>query len=286
MQRTRWSAIPHLAAALLVMLGLGGCGSGTKRSVMAPRSDVDVIASEYQFAAPESIDAGLITFHVTNPGSVIHQMVVYQLLPGARLDSTLAVLRANARRPDHVLKRGGVEFIAPRDTQVVTMALAPGEYVLLCGLPVVNSSATHLALGMLRPLRVVAAAGWSAAAHPDSLPLADNTLRLVEYDFAFDKPLHAGTQTVRVEDDGQQQHNWLLARVAPGTTIAQIDAFNGKGPEPWTNVGGAGVLDPGQAMLATIRLPAGWYMHSCMVADAKDHKPHFMHGMEKIAEVK
>jgi hypothetical protein len=246
---------------------------------------VDVEARDYAFALPESIGAGLVTFRVRNSGTVLHQMNVYELLPDARLDSTLAVLRANLRRPDHVLKRGGVEFVPPGQVRSIAMVLAPGEYVLLCGLPMPGGAMTHMNAGMIQPLHVVASnASRHGAAH--SLPAADDTLELTEYDFRFSHPLRAGTQTVLVENVGAQPHHWELARVAPTATMAQIDAYDGHGPEPWTNVGGVGVLDPGQSGRVLLTLPAGSYLHSCMIADAKDGKPHFMHGMEKITVVK
>ncbi len=53
-------------------------------------------------------------------------------------------------------------------------------------------------------------------------------------------------------------------------------------PEPieWTGAG-MGYMSPGGAGYFTVRLKPGAYGVICFIGDPKDHKPHFMHGMQK-----
>jgi hypothetical protein len=52
-------------------------------------------------------------------------------------------------------------------------------------------------------------------------------------------------------------------------------------PEPIEWTGGMGYMSAGGAGYLTVRLKPGAYGMICFIADPNDHKPHFMHGMEK-----
>jgi uncharacterized cupredoxin-like copper-binding protein len=52
-----------------------------------------------------------------------------------------------------------------------------------------------------------------------------------------------------------------------------------RGMPPVEPVGGFAGLDKGKAGWLTITLTPGNYLLNCYVPDAKDGKPHFVHGM-------
>jgi hypothetical protein len=54
-----------------------------------------------------------------------------------------------------------------------------------------------------------------------------------------------------------------------------------KGPPPALPVGGVAVIDAGGSGVFTADLAPGNYGMICFVPDAKDGKPHLMHGMMK-----
>jgi uncharacterized cupredoxin-like copper-binding protein len=194
----------------------------------------------------------------------------------------MRTLIANKVRPDGVVKLGGIEGAAPGGTDSIVVVLAPGRYVLVCGIHS-DDGKPHSGKGMLRVL-VVRPYRSATAAEP-SLPPADATIRLTEYDFTFSAPLRAGPQRLRVLNAGKQSHHLMLARLHPGVTKAAVDRWNGKGTPPFDDVGGVAALDPGQANIWDVSLTPGDYLLSCMIGDAKDGRPHYEHGMERVVRV-
>jgi hypothetical protein len=53
------------------------------------------------------------------------------------------------------------------------------------------------------------------------------------------------------------------------------------GPPPGSPVNGASLMTIGIANTVTVDLTPGQYALICFVEDAKDRKPHFLHGMIK-----
>jgi hypothetical protein len=142
----------------------------------------------------------------------------------------------------------------------------------------------HVMKGMSADFTVVPAPARTmpAAAAPAVETLrADNTVRLVEYRFEFERPLTAGRHTLRIRNEGEEPHELVLVKLASGTTVAQALAWMEKmqGPPPLTMVGGVTGLDRGRDAVIQADFTPGEYGLICFVPDEEDGKPHFMHGM-------
>lgn len=262
-------------SALLMLMTVAG-GRPAVPSVIPV---VTFRATEYAFAGPDSVDAGPTTLRLVNVGHEVHQVSLYRVEQGTTAAAVMRVLIANRVRPPHVTKMGGLEGVAPGDSAFVMLALTPATYVVLCGLPA-SDGRSHLSKGMMRALVVK-----PSSAVRRSLPAADDTLRLTEYAFDFSSPLHAGTEQLRVLNGGRQPHNLSVARMHPGKTLADADRWDGKSPPPFDDVGGVAAMDPGEVDVWRATLRPGDYLLSCIVLDATDHRPHFMHGMERLIHV-
>jgi hypothetical protein len=158
------------------------------------------------------------------------------------------------------------------------MTLTPGQYAMLCFIPAADGK-PHFTKGMVSKLEVTPANGPAAPA-----PAADVVVKLADYDFGLSAPLQAGSKTIRVENAGPQMHEIVLARLAPGKTIADLGAWaegGAKGPPPASFIGGTSPMDPGTNNVFTVTLEPGEYALLCFVPDAKDGKEHLAHGMAK-----
>ena len=157
-------------------------------------------------------------------------------------------------------------------------SLAPGKYALICLIPSPDG-VPHLMKGMIQPFEVT---GGGAEA---ALPVASDTVRLGDYTFESGRPITAGQHTFLVTNGAQQPHELVLLRLAPGKTVKDFGVWattgGMKGPPPALPLGGVAVLDHGDSGVFTADLTPGEYGMICFVPDAKDGKPHLMHGMMK-----
>jgi hypothetical protein len=245
-------------------------------------------AAEYAFQGPDTLAAGLTTLRLVNHGKELHHASIFKL--GG--DKTLAdfqaalaeVMSGKAPPPAWISYAGGPNAIDPGDSSTVTEVLEPGHYLVLCMIPAADGR-PHVQKGMLHQLVVT---GATAAAAP-ALPAADVTVKLSDYDFAFDKPLTAGTHTVRVDNAGPQAHELVVAELAPGKSAADFvkwETGGEKGPLPANRwLGGVAGIDNGKSATFTLTLKPGNYLVICFWPDAKDGKPHLVHGMIKQVAV-
>jgi len=111
------------------------------------------------------------------------------------------------------------------------------------------------------------------------------TIKLTDYDFQLSQPLTAGKHVVRVENTGAQAHEIVIAALSAGKTLQDFIAWEAggeKGPLPtgeW--LGGVTTLDVGGHSQFAATFAPGSYLLLCFWPDAKDGKPHIMHGMAK-----
>jgi uncharacterized cupredoxin-like copper-binding protein len=260
--------------SLFVLLILGACSSPTPNT---PRLNVVVIsATDYAFEAPDTIPAGLTTFRMVNVGREPHQAVVAGA-PGKTFAELEAALLREGPIPDWVTFPAGPGVVGAGDSSIVTATVSPGNYLILCFIPSLDGT-PHVMKGMYRRLVVTAAPPAVAAEEPKS----DVTVTLSDYAFAASTPLTAGTYTIRVENTGPQLHELTIERLLPGKTLAdwqQWMAGGMRGTPPAEPAGGLVGPDKGKVGWLTITLKPGNYLLNCYVPDAKDGKPHFVHGM-------
>lgn len=258
-----------------VLLILGACWSPTPNT---PRLNVVVIsATDYAFDAPDTIPAGLTTFRMVNAGREPHQAVV-----AGATDKTFAELEAALLHggpiPDWVTYPAGPGAVGSGDSSIVTANVTPGNYLILCFIPSLDGQ-PHVMKGMFQRLVVTP---HSQNAVVGAEPTADVTVTLSDYAFATSTPLTAGTHTIRVENSGPQLHELAIERLLPGKTLAdwqQWMAGGMRGTPPAEPAGGLVGPDKGKVGWLTITLKPGNYLLNCYVPDAKDGKPHFVHGM-------
>lgn len=105
-------------------------------------------------------------------------------------------------------------------------------------------------------------------------------------DFAYAGPdtVAPGLTTIRMVNDGAQEHHVVLGKLADGRTMADLmaafQANPNAEPEFLTLVGGAGSAMPGHTSNATQELTAGTYVLICFVPDVTgDMAPHLTKGM-------
>jgi hypothetical protein len=131
--------------------------------------------------------------------------------------------------------------------------------------------------GMAKEVIVVPAPSSTASANLR----VNATMTLFDYAFQLSQPLQAGRQTIRVKNTAAQSHEVVFVRLQPGKKPADVLAWMQKmeGPPPGAPIGGTTPMARGEENIITLDLPPGDYGLLCFVSDAKDGKPHFMHGM-------
>lgn len=275
-----------MTSRALLALGLGTTavlGACAKKPVppaaQTAATVYTITATDYAFAAADSIPAGLVTVQFIDAGKEPHQVVIMRIDSGKTMADMQAAMSApNMTIPGWMRFPIGVSVIVPGDSGNATAVLEPGHYAMLCFVPAPDGQ-PHFAKGMVRPFEVVASAMTPAAE-----PVGDITITEKDYDFDVTGALTAGTHTIRVENAGPQVHEVAMNQLAPGKTVADFTKWlqgGMKGAPPAKPVGGVTGPDVGGHQSFTATLAAGKYVLFCLVPDKGDGKPHAMHGMIK-----
>jgi CubicO group peptidase (beta-lactamase class C family) len=247
-------------------------------------NEVTVRAADFAYEAPARIPAGMTTFRLANDGPNFHHMQIVRL-DGAKTFADLQqALRKPGPLPGWAVVVGGPNAPDPKTEANATLDMRPGRYALVCFVDV-PGGVPHLAKGMIKELTVTPAAGGATVA---AAPAPDVVLTLRDYQFDLSKPLARGRQTIEVRTaPNTQPHEVELMRLAPGKTAEQMLAWLEKpeGPPPGQGLGGVAATVPESTNYFTADLTPGSYLLICFLPDAKDGKPHFVHGMTKTVTV-
>jgi uncharacterized cupredoxin-like copper-binding protein len=276
----RMSSRALLALGLGTTAVLGACAKKPAPPAAQTAATVySITATDFAFAAADSIPAGLVTLQFVDAGKEPHQVVVMRLDSGKTLADVQSMMATpNAPVPAWLAFPIGVSVIVPGDSGNATALLTPGHYAMICFIASPDGT-PHMMKGMVRPFEVVA-----SAATPAAEPATDITITEKDYDFEVTGPLTAGAHTIRVENAGPQVHEVSLNQLAPGKTLADFTKWvqgGMKGQAPAKPVGGVTGPDVGGHESFTATLAAGKYVLICFVPDKGDGKPHAMHGMIK-----
>jgi hypothetical protein len=232
------------------------------------------------FQAPDTIEAGLTTFRFANNDDEIHYAHAIRMDSGGTASQLVEAygeaVRTAGPRPTWITRAGGPGGTWPGDTSAVTHFIGPARYVWVC--PIDNPDMTpHLAHGEVREFVVREAA---PDAPEQQAPEPTHTIRLVNYAFAFDTPLTAGHNTIRVVNEGPDPHDLVLVKLEPGKTSDDILAWlqAPEGPPPFGAGGGVAVLARGMEAFFDADLTPGDYALLCM-ATAQDGRTHIENGM-------
>ena len=126
---------------------------------------IRVVARDYVYDAPSTVQSGIATIQLVNQGTDIHHVTVQDLPDGKSVKDFFDAIRATGRPPSWsrnvaqtgVVPSGGEAFIAFR--------MAPGRYVLSCLIPAADGR-SHVAKGMYQVITATVAAAPAAVRKP------------------------------------------------------------------------------------------------------------------------
>jgi hypothetical protein len=248
-------------------------------AVAAVPNVVTITASDFALAAPDTIPSGMTAFHLVATSGIHHAMVV-KIGDGKTFADFMEAAKAldpTKPFPAWLTEIGGPNPPAMGDTTVVTHDLAAGTYALFCVVDIPDRI-PHIAKGMVRELTVVP--GPATAVAP---PTSDVAMTLVDYGFDLTPALTAGEHVIKVTNGAQQSHEFFIARLDSGKTMADVGAWAATytGPFPGKALGGLAPMAPGGTAYVRVQLTPGNHILLCFVPDAKDGKLHLEHGMAK-----
>jgi uncharacterized cupredoxin-like copper-binding protein len=274
------------SAAGLVLLAVSAVACSKREPAVSESSPmpptVTITASDFAFAAPDTIPGGVVRIRLVNRGPSLHHVQFIQLGAGRTLDSLVAALQHPGPPPAWMKPVPGPNPPAPNASTELVVDLAAGNYAIVCFVPD-DHGVPHFAHGMVRPLVVRAPAG---AVVPE--PAADVQVDLTDYAFTFSKDVAAGPHTLKIVNAGQQPHELFIAKLDSGATAQQLARYvlgGMRGRPPALPLGGASGMVPGEHAFLTMTFAPGDYAILCFLPDAKDGKEHVTHGMVKQIHV-
>lgn len=276
--------LTHGTLWIFLLASLWAC---TTRNDAAPHI-VELGTANYTFQAPDTINAGLTTFHFANLDDENHYAHAVRLDSGRTVSELVEAyadaIREAGPRPTWVTRFGGPGATAPGGSSSVTQHMEPGRYAWIC--PVEDRDGTpHFSKGEVKPFVVH---NTDTKAVEQQAPEASKVIRLMDYTFALESPLSAGQYTIRVVNEGPDSHDVELARLAPGKTVEDVQTWlqDGQGQPPVNDLaGGVAVIAPGMEVFFEADLTAGEYVLICF-ATADDGRTHIEHGMIQNVSVR
>jgi len=279
--RHRAQAIQATRIAAVTSALLLGCTLKAEERREVPIPDLVVTATDFSFAAPDTVEAGLRRVRLVNLGESPHHVQLLRLDNTTTVDQVLDCAQRDELVMPGVTYMGGPDLPPPGSEGDVVMDLAPGRYLMLCYMPM--GKVRHLAMGMTRQLVVVPGAPDKA-----KLPFADAHMVLDSYSFRLMGELTAGRRVIRVENVAEEPHEVFLAQVPAGRSAKEVLQWLQKkaGPPPFLPAGGTLMLSRGRNAYVSADLVAGEYVLMCFVPDSRDGKPHIAHGMVRAITVR
>lgn len=242
--------------------------------------EVVVTAHDFAYDGPDSILSGFTTVTLSNEGQAEDELFIVKLNEGTDLGALPAALE-KARQGDEAeflslgAPMGGTLATPPGSSTSVTLELTPGRYALMSSSG--DDQGSFAARGMLRELTVTEENNGASA------PQVDAVVPMADFAFALPGDLEAGPQTWEVKNAGQQPHFLALAKLAPGKTVADLNAWMAAGQqgEPPAQLlpAGTNVMAPGVSNHITLDLEPGDYVAVCFATDPATHKSHAELGM-------
>ena len=282
-------------ALMLASSNLVACGDGGEdRAAPDTRQEntgdaaaqkVNIVAREYSFDAPATLEGGVVQFTFSNRGNEPHFVGLARVNEGRTFEDVRAALTAPLPSPGSAPAGpppsedfGGTPTIHPGVEGEMAFNIPAGDYVFFCQIPAPDG-VPHSAKGMLKDLTVTEGA-------EGTLPEADQTM--VATDFAFDRApsLKAGTNVLRLRNNGRQLHELSVIELASGKTVDDMVAWarQPSGPPPARYLGGV-AIKAGEEATATLDLAEGrTYAVICEIPDfLGDFAPHVTKGMHTQA---
>lgn len=243
---------------------------------------VTITAHDFKFTAPRRIPAGLTRFRFINEGTTLHHAQLLRFSGRHTVKEFIAALAPNSPPPAWATEVGGPNAVGPKSETAVIQSLEPGNYAILCFVDTPDH-VPHMMKGMYQDLTVT-----RSGANSSALPEGDISVSLVDYNFKWSEPLTAGSHRVTITTDADQPHELTVLRLNPGKNANDVLGWLEKmdGPPPAKPIGGVAGLVKGRSVSVGLVFTPADYVFMCFVPDAKDGKPHFMHGMVQTVTVK
>lgn len=270
-----WALTGLLALALYGCQPITNTGAGMGGAAMAAMPELMIHAHDYTYDLPKQVTAGIVRMTLTSDGKEPHHAQLARLNDGVTQEQFLAALQAGEEAMFPLVSfTGGPAPIDAGGSQTVLMALAAGNYVVLCFVPSADGL-PHVAKGMIGFFAVVAGENTTAA------PTTDATVELLDFSYKLPVDIKAGKQLWAVVNRGTQLHEINLMKLAEGKTLDDVMAW-AKDPTaapPFMNVGGFQGINPGETGWMELDLAAGDYIAICHIPDPATGKPHEELGM-------
>lgn len=263
-----------LPLACVAVVALAACGDAGQPAGGPPPLLVSIKGGT--ISAPDSAGSGWTRLRVEEDGAG-HILVVFRLPEGvtdSAVTSLMLALDSAPATPAPVMAMGGPEI---GDTGEVILNLTPGRYLLGC----VRGGADghrHLVTGESRLLTVSGA----PSAGRDSAPVMTQEVGMVDFAYVGPERWTAGTNILRVDNRGQQDHQFRLVRLEPGSTLQQWLESEG---ETGTGVAGVARMGPGAIAYLPVELIPGTYVAHCLIPDPATGQPHALMGMVRAITV-
>ncbi len=253
----------------------------TPRATNGQGSELVIVVNDKGLEVPAQVDAGLVNVRLFNRSSGSQHISVLKVDRLDRLPAIVDYLKSGDWNVPWINRMGGPESTPPGGVSSVSMMLEPGRYVI-AQLPITPTPAGPLVLGDVEELAVLRQPPSDDGT--TALPPAAATITLFEWNFDIKGALNAGRRTIRVENNGQFEHQMWIVRLAPGKGLEQAVkwAEHPSGALLFEGIGGTTNLARGKSVNVTVDLLEGDYVLLCGVMfNPLSKKLHSQHGMAK-----
>jgi hypothetical protein len=270
-------AVNTIAIAGIAAVTLGGW-TAFHSNTMNPAAPpvVTITAHDYYYDPIPAIPSGVVDLRLHNLGKDTHHAAMFRLSNGKTAADFMAAIKNPGPPPVWATPVAGPNAPVPGGTSNAITDLLPGNYVVLCFIDT-NGGVPHFMKGMYTGFRVV------PRRNPARAPKADASLTLFDYGFKFEPALTSGSHTVRITNTSAQPHEVEIVQLIPGKTAAQLHTWllgTMTTEAPAVPIGGVVNVAPGSRPEFRVSLTPGKYVAFCFIPDARDGRPHFLHGME------
>ena len=214
-----------------------------------------ITASDFTFAAPDTMTAGLTAVYLRNEGLMPHHAWLVRLDEARTLRELERELIERGALPGWAVDAGGPGVVDPGGEARVTLLLTPGRHVILSGERLPDGS-TAVMRGMYHLVEVV---GDAAEMPP---PAADITVEMRQGGVRVGGSLPAGRQRVLVLNRSKASSELRIYRLRAGQTMGALLAWLNEesSPAPAYAVGGVVGLAPAAWAVLELALVRGEYV--------------------------
>lgn len=127
---------------------------------------IRVVAKDYVFDAPATVQAGIATIQLVNQGTDIHHISVQELPDGRSVKDFFDATRTTGRPPAWSKSLAQTNTIQNGAEAFISFRMPPGRYILSCLIPAADGR-SHVAKGMYQIITATpGAAVATGAARP------------------------------------------------------------------------------------------------------------------------